>query len=62
MIDVHLVEDLISEEVALAISDMEGVDFALNDQHHDAGAPAGQRKFRILLVELIVEFEEGLVH
>ena len=31
MIDAHLVEHLIAQQVRLAVSDVEAVDFALND-------------------------------
>lgn len=41
---------------------MEGVDLALNDQHDYACAATGEWKFRVFLVELVVEFEESFVH
>lgn len=62
VVDVHLIEDFVPEEVALAITNMKGVNFALNDQYHNAGASAGKGKFRVLLVEFVVEFKEGFVH
>lgn len=62
VIDVHLVQHFIPEEVALAITDMEGVNLALNDQHNNAGASTSKGKFWILLVELVIEFEESFVH
>ena len=42
MVDVHFVKNFVSEEVALAVSDMEGVYFALNDQHYYACASTGE--------------------
>lgn len=41
---------------------MEGVNFALNDQHDYARASTGEGKLRVLLVELVIEFEESFVH
>ena len=62
VVDVHLVQDFVSEEVALAVSDMEGVDLALNDQHDYACASTGEGKLRVLLVELVIKLEESFVH
>ncbi len=41
---------------------MEDVSSAFDDEHAESGGAAGLSAFRVLFVELEVEFEEGFVH
>lgn len=62
MVYVHLVQHVVAEQVGLAVAHVEGVDLALDDEGAERSAAAGHCQFGVLLVELVVQLEEGLVH
>jgi hypothetical protein len=62
VVDVHFVKDFVSEEIALAVTHVEGVHLALDHQHHHCSAPTRHGQFGELLAELEVQLKESLVH
>lgn len=62
MVDVHFIKHFISEEIALTVTHMEGVNLALDDQHHHCSASTRHGQFGKLLAKLEVQLKESLVH
>ena len=62
MVEVQLVEHLVAESVAFAVAQREDKGLALDDHQNQSSGPAGLGQVGIFLHELVVQFEEALVH
>ncbi len=62
MVDIQSIKQLVAKEIALAVTNMEHIRPTFNDEHAQRSGSTSLCTLRVLLVELKVELEEGLVH
>ena len=62
MVQVELEQHIVTKSVPFAISQGKDIGLALDDQHHDSSCTTSRCQVWILLIELVVKFEESFVH
>ena len=62
MINIHLEESIVPEQITLTVSNMEAVNPFLNDESYQPSRSTSLGQFWIFFIKLEVEFIKGFIH